>query len=123
MSVAGVALSRSSTCRAAVLGLQRMGSLAAGIAAPWRGRPWDEQVRRDRRAANGMVPPGRLELPPPAPEAGALSTELRGRGYRSIPNDGLGRREVGRAKGWDGPRQRKDAMRYQKPLTPHPGAP
>ena len=25
-----------------------------------------------------MVPPGRLELPRPAPEAGALSTELQG---------------------------------------------
>ena len=31
-----------------------------------------------------VVPPGRFELPPPAPEAGALSTELRGRGQRSI---------------------------------------
>jgi hypothetical protein len=31
-----------------------------------------------------MVPPGRLELPPPASEAGALSTELRGRSPRSI---------------------------------------
>jgi hypothetical protein len=31
-----------------------------------------------------MVPPGRLELPPPASEAGALSTELRGRSPWSI---------------------------------------
>ncbi len=36
------------------------------------------------QADGGMVPPGRLELPPPASEAGALSTELQGRSPWSI---------------------------------------
>ena len=39
-----------------------------------------------------MAPPGRLELPPPASEAGTLSAELRGPGIRSILNRRTGRR-------------------------------
>jgi hypothetical protein len=40
------------------------------------------------RAPFPLVPPGGFEPPPPAPEAGALSPELRGRGLTRRPGQG-----------------------------------
>src|ERR1700722_17419212 len=50
---------------------------------PRRGSPemdlTREKVERPRQGAPGSAPPAGLEPAPPAPEAGALSAELRGR--------------------------------------------
>src|SRR5258707_341041 len=62
--------------------IQQGGSPYAALPTPHRGFP---EVTRGLR----LVPPGRLERPHPAPEAGALSAELWGPEHRP-PEPGAG---------------------------------